>query len=108
MNWTAEPSRIFSKPPVFSPIFARCGCTFPAGGCAFILPSWCNVYWSGCHPKDFQLFAVFRLSPSAVQREGPGPAETTTVFIHLSNVNCLITHCSPELVHVRVCACVRL
>lgn len=43
-------------------------------------------------------FAVFSSSPSAASREGPGPAETTTVFIHLSNVNCLITHCSPELV----------
>lgn len=54
-------------------------------------------------------FAVFSSSPSAASREGPGPAETTTVFIHLSNVNCLITHCSPELVcaytHVWGCVC---
>lgn len=54
-------------------------------------------------------FTVFSSSPSAALREGPGPAETTTVSIHLSNVNCLITHSSPVLVcvcaHVWMCLC---
>lgn len=52
------------------------------------------------------LFFFSAQAPLQHHGRGRGPAETTTVSIHLSHINCLVTHCSPMLVCAyRACMC---
>lgn len=113
MNTTAELSWIFPNLPVFPLVCAGCGYLFPGGDCAFILPSWCNVYWNGCHPKGFER-AVFQPEPLGSGKGGARACRNHNCFHPLVKCQLLDHPLQPRAcvsipcAHIGVRACLQI